>query len=124
MRNQSTSGFTLLEVIVALAILSIVLAAAVKGVGSYASNVTYLRDRTLAHWVAMNQVAVNQLIANWPPIGSNEGVAIQGGVSWYWRTVVSPTIDPDLRRLDVAVRPHKEGGDPIASVTAFLGRVH
>ena len=123
-RPSSATGFTLLEVVVALAIVSIVLAAAVKSVGSYASNVSYLRDRTLAHWVAMNQVAVNRLLKNWPNVGRSEGVALQGGVEWSWRAIVSPTADQDLRRLDVEVRAHKDDASPLAIATAFLGHVH
>ncbi len=122
--KRSALGFTLLEVIVALAILSIVLAAAVKGIGGYVSNATYLRDRTLAHWVAMNQVAVNQLLKEWPAVGVREGTEVQGRIEWSWRTVVSTTPDPDVHRLDVEVRSHPNDLDPIAISVAFLGHVH
>ncbi|CAK0777781.1 general secretion pathway protein I [Gammaproteobacteria bacterium] len=120
--NQHGAGFTLLEVLIALAILAISLAAAVKGISSYANNATYLRDRTLAHWVAMNQVAEYQLQKEWPQIGKREGAATQAGFEWRWRAIVSQTVDKDLRRLDVEVRTHKNDTDAIAIATAFLGR--
>jgi len=120
--NRYRTGFTLLEVLVALAILAISLAAAVKGVSSYASNATYLRDRTLSHWVAMNQVAEHQLQKEWPPVGKREGTVTQGGFEWRWRAIVTETVDKDLHRLDIEVRARKNDADPIAIATAFLGR--
>ncbi|CAK0769413.1 general secretion pathway protein I [Gammaproteobacteria bacterium] len=122
MMKQAKTGFTLIEVLIALAILAIALGAAVKGISDYANNAAYLRDRTLAHWVAMNQVAEYQLRTEWPAIGKSEGKAGLGRLAWHWRAVVSPTTDPDLRRLDVEVRLHKNNADPLATVVAFFGR--
>jgi len=115
-------GFTLLEVIIALAILALALGAAVKSVGSYANNATYLRDRTFAHWVALNQVAEYQLQPEWPDLGKREGTAKEGGFEWRWRAEVSKTPDKDLRRLDIEIRKQKKDVYPIASASAFLAK--
>lgn len=119
---QKFNGFTLIEVLIALGILAIALGAAVKGISSYANNAHYLRDRTLAHWVAMNQVAEYQLSNEWSAIGKKEGKALQGEFTWHWNAKVTATADPDLRRLDVEVRLNKNQTDPVAKLTAFLGR--
>lgn len=116
------SGFTLLEVIIALGILAIAMAAAIKGVGDYTNNAAYLRNRTFAHWVALNQIAEYQLSKNWPAIGKKEGSAIQGKFEWRWRGIVSETVDQDLRRVDIEVRMKKDDTDPLAIATTFIGR--
>ena len=54
-RMKTNDGFTLLEVLVALAILAISLAVLLKISAQNANNAAYLRDKTFAHWIALNQ---------------------------------------------------------------------
>ncbi len=107
---------------VALAILAIALAAAVKGTTNYTANATYLRDRTMAHWVAMNRIVEYQLRKEWPATGRQEGTDTMGGLEWYWRAVVAETPDRDLRRLEVEVRQNKKDEEALDHLVAFLGR--
>lgn len=129
--RKSATGFTLLEVLVALAVLSITMAALIKGGGENAANAGYLRDRTLAHWVGMNTVAEYQLAENWPDTGRFQGEEEMAGRRWYWRAEVSETFDEDIRRLDVTVyvdapafAQASDGaeGQGLASLAAFLPR--
>jgi len=114
-------GFTLLEVLVALAILGIALGALLKTGASNTANAVYLRDKTVAHWVAMNQVAEVQLDAAWPGAGTRRGKAEMAGRQWEWTAKVSETFDQNVRRLDVEVRPaDDERSAPLDAVTAFL----
>ena len=117
--QRAARGFTLLEVMVALAVLAIALAAIIKGVGTQVSNQSYLRDRTLAHWVAMNKVAELQIARKWPEAGSETGSATMGPHEWYWKTTVQDTPDPGVRRMDVAVSP-TEGGEPVTTLVSYL----
>ena len=114
-------GFTLLEVLVALAVLAIALASLIKGVGGNAANEAYLRDKTLAQWVAMNVVGELQLAEKWPDKGKKQGSEAMGGHEWFWRYEISETLDEDVRRLDVRVRSSNDtDSSPLASVVAFL----
>lgn len=117
--RRATHGFTLLEVMVALAVLAIALTAMIKGVGTQVSNQSYLRDRTLAHWVAMNKAAELQIARKWPEAGSETGSAPMGPHEWYWKVTVQNTPDPDVRRMDVAVSA-TEGGEPVTSLVGYL----
>lgn len=120
-RYPCQNGFTLLEVLVALAVLAIALASLVKGIGANAANEAYLRDRTLAQWVAMNVVAEQQLAEKWPDKGKRQGSETMGGHEWFWRSEVSDTFDEDVRRLEVKVRGDDDhDSSPLASVVAFL----
>jgi len=118
---RTQGGFTLLEVLVALAVLSIALGSLIKGIGSNAANEAYLRDKTYAQWVAMNVVAEQQLAEKWPDKGKRQGSEAMGGHEWYWRSEVSETFDEDVRRLEVKVRAEDDTDTtPLAALTAFL----
>ncbi len=116
-------GFTLLEVLVALAVLAIALAALIQSAGGYAANQAYLRDRTMAQWVARDVLTEWQLKGDWPPVGEKHGTREFDGRGWDWKVKVSQTADKDLRRLDVTVRPDGAGdeGTPPGALTGFVG---
>ncbi len=116
-------GFTLLEVMVALVVVAIALAALVKGGGQSATTAAWLRDKTFAHWVAMNRVAELRLQKQWPDTGESNSDEEMGGHHWYSKAKVITTDDPDVRRLEVEVRASEETEAPvIARVAAFLAR--
>jgi general secretion pathway protein I len=116
-------GFTLLEVMVALAVLAIALAAMIKGTAANASNAAYLRDKTLAHWVGMNVVTEQRLLGKWDEQGVQRGEEEMGLHTWYWNATLSKTFDEDVRRLDVAVRGSDEREiTPLATLVAFVPR--
>lgn len=121
-RSNIQRGFTLLEVLVALAVIAIPLLAVMESVTTNVSNAAYLRDRTIAHWVAMNKVAEAQLDAQWPAPGQSGDKVQMSGRDWYWRMTVKVTNDPDIRRLDVEVRAHKDDKQPLESLVAYVER--
>ncbi len=105
-------GFTLLEVLVALAVLAIALGAVIQTAGGFTRNQAYLRDRTFADWVAHNQLVSMQLADTWPATGQQKGdvsfpEAASGNTAREWRWVVQVTQTPeqDLRRVDIEIFP-------------------
>lgn len=119
---HSEYGFTLLEVLVALAILAISMGAVIKVAGQGASNIGQLRDQTLASWVAMNEINAILLARDWPEPGSNRGTAEMANREWHWQLQISNTADDDIRRLDIEVRINRDATAPLARLTAFKGR--
>lgn len=116
-------GFTLLEVMVALAVVAIALAALIKGGSQSAVTAAHLRDKTFAHWVAMNRVAELRLQPQWPATGETRGDEEMAKRRWYTLAKVSATDDADVRRLEVEVRTSEDkDAAVIARVTAFLPR--
>lgn len=127
MANKSPSlyrsaGFTLIEILVALAVLAIAVAAVVAAVSGHVNNAAYLRDRTLAHWVAMNKVAELQVAKDWPAPGAQHGESLMATQEWLWQVNVSTTEDPDVLRLDVDVLANKEQKQALATMVAYVGR--
>ncbi|ROR29566.1 type II secretion system minor pseudopilin GspI [Inmirania thermothiophila] len=115
-------GFTLVEVLVALAVLAIALGAAVRAVSAAAAAQARLETRTLAQWVAANLVAEQRALGAWPDPGRSDGTAVMGRRAWRWVLTVSRTPDPDLRRLEVAVAPEEAPAQTATRLVAFLAR--
>lgn len=114
-------GFTLLECVIALAILAVALTSALRAVGNTATSATLLRERTLAGWVAQNRLAELRATAAWPAIGRNEGRAEQAGRHYLWREEVQPTPNPLFRRVEVRVFDGS-GAAALAESSGFVAR--
>ncbi|MBK8164100.1 MAG: type II secretion system minor pseudopilin GspI [Gammaproteobacteria bacterium] len=115
-------GFTLLEILVALAVIAIALAAIVGETVQRLGNAARLTDRTLAHWVAMNRITEQQLSTSWPAVGVTTGTSDMAGREWFWSLKVSSTEDDGVRRLDVEVRAEKGEERPSSTAIAYLER--
>lgn len=117
---NSQRGFTLVEILVSLAILSIILGALIQAAGANASNAARLRDRAVAEWVANNRLAELQLVQSFPEIGSRTGDEEIFGTRWYWKTIVQKVEDDDLRRVDIEVRRDEDAKNPVITVAGFV----
>ena len=104
-------GFTLIEVLVALAIVVIGMAAVLGALTSSANTVSYLRDKTFAQWVALNQIATLRLSGQMTQTGNSDGDTDFAGRSWHWRREVTASQVPGVVRIDVKVRPADVKGD-------------
>lgn len=115
-------GFTLLEVLVALAIVAITLGASIKASGQFTRNAGHLKEKTLAQWVAKNKAVEYRLQGALPALGHQEGDVSMAGQEWRWRVKVSNTADVRLRRLDITViRDGDDFDSPLTSLIAFVG---
>jgi general secretion pathway protein I len=117
-----TRGFTLIEVLVALVIVALGMLAVIKGVNETVRNADYLRDKTLAHWIAMNRLAEIRLSGRTPEIKKSAGDLEFAGQKWRWRMNVTQTQVQSMRRIDISVR--RDGmpeNSSLATVTGFVG---
>ena len=101
-------GFTLVEVMVAVAVIALGLAAVIKTVTSTTNNTIYLRDKTFAYWVAQNQLAEVELTTTKPKNGFADGEETLAGLTWHWTRKVEDTEDPDTSRVEITVRKDKD----------------
>lgn len=113
-------GFTLLECLIALAILAIALAAAARAASGVTDASLLLKRRLLAEWVAENRL--NEHIARraWPAVGSNAGSAEQARLSWEWRETVSETPNVNFRRIEIKVFAKDRPDYAAASLVGYL----
>lgn len=121
-RSRAGSGFTLVEILIALAILAVGLAAATRAVG-IASDTSYaLEQRLIAEWVAQNRVSEIRARRLWPDIGSSEGETEQAGQRLIWLQTVSGTPHQAFRRVDVKVVLPGKLSHSLATLTAYVYR--
>lgn len=111
-------GFTLLEVLVAVAILATALAAAIRAGGAAGQTAGDLRLRLLAGWAAENRVAELRAGKLWPAPGESGGEVLMGGEKLLWRQLVTETMNSRFRRIEILVAP---AGAPPDSSAARLG---
>jgi general secretion pathway protein I len=104
-RGSLGRGFTLIEVLVALAIVTVGMAAVLGTLTSSADTVAYLRDKTFANWVALNQIALVRISGQLPAPGKTDGDTDFAGRTWHWQQEVNTTQVPGMVRMDVSVRP-------------------
>jgi general secretion pathway protein I len=117
-------GFTLIEVLVALAIVTIGMAAVLEALTSSAHATLYLRHKTFAEWVALNQIERVRLSGTFPHTGTSTGHVRFARRRWRWRQKVSDTSVPGVVRIVVRTRPLKsrDHHEWYASVTGYMGR--
>nr|WP_281377954.1 type II secretion system minor pseudopilin GspI [Chiayiivirga flava] len=114
-------GFTLLEVLIALLVLSLSLVALIRLVTLHAQAGAQLRDSTLAQWVAANVIAETRLRSPYPATGRSNGEVTMGEQRWHWELVVAGTDEPTIRRLDVRVTHAEAERDAEGVVAALTG---
>lgn len=102
-------GFTFLEVLAALVIVSIALLATISAMSTATDNSSRLRDKTFAHWVAENRLSEIRIGNIYPDLGSNASETVEMGLSeWKWEQSVIATDDENLRRVKISVFKNEE----------------
>jgi general secretion pathway protein I len=118
-RNRA---FTLIEVMVALLVVAIGMLGAITAVSQAAGTSGYLRDKTLAHWIAMNKLTEVRLQKNTPSVDKTSDEVEMGGRKWKWTMNVTQTQVETMRRIDITVRPEEAPETTrLASITGFYG---
>jgi general secretion pathway protein I len=106
--NATRRGFTLLEVLIALAIVALAVGALLGSVTSSASNVIYLKDKTLADWVALNRLTEIRIAQVMPDKGRRTGNTEMAGMKWQWEEEVIELPVKGMFRVEVRARPTGE----------------
>ena len=120
--RRATRGFTLIEVMIALLIIVVGAAAVINTSTESAWKSAQLWQRTVAGWVAQNQLAEFRARRTWSNDRSQSGRVEMANAEWRWQLRASDTDDPSLRRLDIEV--FLEGDDDAkARLTAFMGKL-
>jgi general secretion pathway protein I len=117
---KSARGFTLLEVLIALAVVALAMLALTRAATVQVRDFDMLRERTLAGWVAANVLTETRLATALPSTGRSDGRVEFASRAWRWTREVKATPDPTLRRIDIQVFVGEEK-EPSASLSGFAG---
>lgn len=113
-------AFTLVEILVALALLTVALSAGMRALAQAADGAGTLKARTLALWVAQNRLAMTQMAPATASLGETRGNAIQANANFAWRTTVSGTPNPAFRRIDIIVADPAQPDYALARLTGYV----
>ncbi|HTQ72842.1 MAG TPA: type II secretion system minor pseudopilin GspI [Burkholderiales bacterium] len=119
MSRSTAAGFTLIEILVALAVLAIALTATAASLGSAIDTTGALRERMLARWVAEDRLAEIELKNEWPALDTKEGDATMGGRKLHWIQETGVTPVAKLRRVVMSV-VLPGGKVPLVTLTGFV----
>jgi general secretion pathway protein I len=120
MPAKLNNGFTLVEVLVALAVLTIALAAVMRGLSQSIDMSASLRDRTVAMWIAQNRLTAHQMQGDWPAMDTTEGDTNMADRAWHWREQVTAAPgEQDMRQIHIEVRL-AAGEQTLARLIGFL----
>jgi general secretion pathway protein I len=117
---RHAGGFTLIEILVAVAILAVALAATTRAASLATDGAFETRHRLLATWAAENRVAELRARRIFPPVATTRLNTEQGGLAITLDEVVSETPNPTIRRLDIAAADARDPNRILARLTAYV----
>ena len=122
MNLRARRGFTLIEVLIALAVVALAMLGLTRVAALQVRDFDALRERTFAGWVAANVLEETRLAASMPSTGRSDGHVELAARSWRWTRDVSTTPDPSVRRIDIQVF-EGDAKEPVASLSGFAASV-
>jgi general secretion pathway protein I len=122
--TRAERGFTLVEVMVALMVIAIALPALLKALYQQVDGTAYLRDKSIAHWIATNKLTENRIELSRTDVlfrGERNGVVQMVDRDWFWWTSSEPTPVEDYYRLEVVVSDAEERRDqPLYTLVGYM----
>jgi general secretion pathway protein I len=119
-RSERAAGFTLVEVMVALAIAGLSLAAVAASISQMVDAGSAMQERTYASWIAQNKITELRLANVIPEVSTTTGEVEYAALEWAWRATISESGVDNLFRVDVEVS-YAGSDDIIRTVTGFIG---
>jgi general secretion pathway protein I len=121
--RAASRGFTLIEVLVALVIVAFGIGAVLAALSGSASNVSSLREKTLAQWVALNRVTDVRMTLQGPTTGTTEGdVKNFGNSDWHWQQIVT-AVDEIPGMLQITVKVRRTGNTTVTGSSSGGGKI-
>ena len=119
-RAMAIRGFTLIEVLVALVIVSLGMMAVQTQLNRYTLTASYMEEKTLASWIGSNKVVELSTLPVWPETGDSDDEVEFAGRLWRIEIEVTPTQVDNLRRVDVDVSLADEPETTIQRISGLI----
>ena len=120
--HKLAKGFTLIEVMLAMAVFSIAGIAILGTADTNVRNLGYLESKIMASWVASNQLVEVTVKSAWPPKNNKKGKVELAGQTWFWQQKVLKTTDSDMRSIVMQVRLDEKETSALTSLTTYISK--
>ncbi|SET39829.1 type II secretion system minor pseudopilin GspI [Thalassotalea agarivorans] len=120
--KNSVKGFTLIEVLIAMAVFSIAGIAIVSATSNSARSLGFVEQKMIANWVASNQLTEIHLEQSWPPKNNKKGMVEIAGAEWFWVQKVVATTNNDMKAVTVEVRQNEDQELPLSSLMTYVSK--
>jgi general secretion pathway protein I len=122
LKTAKQSGFTLIEVMLAMAVFAVAGVALLGVADNNYRHMGLLEEKMLANWVASNQLVELSLATTWPPKNNRKGNVDMAGRTWYWQQKVVKTDNDLLRQVIMEVRLNEDDELVSASLATYLSQ--
>ena len=119
-KTQFQRGFTLIEIIVSLVVISLALGAVIATTGNSVKHGAHIKEKTIALWVAQNAIAEVSITNNWLATGITSSDTTMAGRQWFIKNDVIQTPDKNMRKMDVSIYTDKASQDKVVTLTAYI----
>lgn len=120
--NKKNQGFTLIEIIIALMIISVALGAVITTTASSVDHGAHIKEKTIAIWVAKNHIAELSLSEQWPSIGEKSHEVPMAGKDWFIKSKIIQTPDDNIRRMELSVYTDREHEDKVLNLISYINK--
>lgn len=120
-------GFTLIEVMIAMLVVGLAVSALLVRMAGYVDSTAYLRDKSIAQWVALNQLTLERLAnqkSNRLVDSEKTGSESMAGREWFWRLTPVETGAEGFVQLEVTVFRDAAREDPVATIIGYIDSYH
>ena len=117
---MKAKGFTLLEIMVAIAILATAMTAIIRSTGQVSTNAFLLRQKTFAHWVAQNKMNELLITKAWPNTGKDKDEATLADLDWDLEIETEVTPVETIRKVTIYVLATESEDEVASSLTGYL----
>ncbi len=120
--NRSIFGFTLIEVMLAMAVFAIAGVALLGAADNNFRHISHLEEKMFANWVASNQLVAASLSDTWPPKNNQKGEVEMAGRKWFWQQKVIKTENKEMRAIVMEVRTSEDEELAVATLMTYLAQ--
>jgi len=120
--SRRAYGFTLIEVMLAMAIFAIAGVALLGAADNNYRHISHLDEKMFANWVASNQMVAAKLDTTWPPKNNRKGEVELANRTWFWQQKVIKTANNEMRALVMEVRVKEDDEFPVTSIMTYVAQ--
>jgi len=121
---KKQSGFTLIEVMVAVGIFALAGGAIMKATYEHLRSISSLEELTIATWVANNRMTEALLEARLQEVKTTaKGKVEMAGKDWYWQQEIKKTQDPSLSQITIIIALDENMTNEVTAVTSFIAKI-